>query len=54
MKRRVRHSRWKCVGRTGPWLLAIHDIFSWRPRVSLYVGRGWSVWWLWFEVARVR
>jgi hypothetical protein len=40
--------------RPGPWLFAAHPFFTWRPRACVYPGRGWSVWWLWFEIARVR
>lgn len=39
--------------RRDDWLFAVHRFFTWKPRVEDYDECGWSVWWLWFEVARV-
>lgn len=49
----------KLCWRPGNWLLAVHRLFTLRPRLSLHrppadAATGWSVWWLWFEVAHVR
>lgn len=56
VKRRTYYKRWlhrSRVWRPGPWLFAIHPFFTWRLRVERHLGHGLSVWWLWFEVARV-
>lgn len=41
--------------RIGPWLFAWHRTIgmTWKPRLDLWPDQGWSLWWLWFEVARV-
>jgi hypothetical protein len=34
--------------------VAAHSTFTWKPRLCRWPGPGWSIWWLWFEVASVR
>ena len=42
--------------RFGPWLFAAHMTIgpTWKPRLDRWPGEGWSLWWLWFEVACVK
>ena len=47
------------VWRPGECLLAVHPFLALRPEWCVYEGLngecvGWSVWWLWFELAWVR
>lgn len=56
IKRRTHYKRWPhrtLCWRPGPWLFAVHPFFTARPKLCLYPRRGWSLWWLCFEVACV-
>jgi hypothetical protein len=46
--------------RRGPWLFAVHRCFTWKPWLDRPTEgeralgiEGFSLWWLWFEVARM-
>jgi hypothetical protein len=46
--------RW-AVLRCGDWLFAVHPFFTVAPRLDRYAEggvRAFSLWWMWFEVAR--
>ena len=32
---------------------AKHRMFTLTPRMCFWPDRGWSLWWLWFEVAKI-